>query len=159
MFCWLVGSSLGVVGCTSLLERDFEKAMLISDVELGNPRIYTRTLAAQGGIARLILAVPNHRCSPPADGPVSFAVRVDNTIVLSERRRLSELTWSHGEGSCDALGYVAGNAGRIDLKDGHPLVTFEIDVGNVQGGSMRRASVWLIYGDRIPTAKIFGATK
>jgi hypothetical protein len=158
MFCCLIGS-LAVVGCASLLARDFEKATLISDVELGNPKIYTRTLAAQGGIARLILAVPNYRCSPPVDGPVSFVVRVDSAIVLSERRRLSALTWSHGEGSCDAHGYLAGDAGRFDLKDGHPRVTFEIDVSQVQGGSMRQASVWLIYGDRVPTAKIFGEKK
>ena len=51
---WWLAAGLGVVGCTGLLERDFEKAMLVSNVELGNSKIYARKVVPPTGIARLI---------------------------------------------------------------------------------------------------------
>lgn len=147
---------LALTGCMNVLEKDFQKATLVGEVELGTSKVYRRTFVPPAGEARLILALPNYRCSPPADGAVSFTVRADGRSVLSERKRLSDLTWSHGEGSCDAYGYVAGTGGRINIQDAQNPVTFEIDVSQIKRGSKLRASVWLIYGDRVPAAKIFG---
>lgn len=150
---------LGTLGCASLLEKDFQKATPISEVQLGNPKPYSRTLVPPTGEARLILVVPNYRCAPPVDGAVSLSARTNERPIMSERKRLSELTWSYGEGSCEAYGYIAGSAGRIDLKDVQVPVTFDIDVSQVKAGTTSGASVWLIYGDRVPAARIFGAKK
>lgn len=151
---------LGLGACTSLLEKDFEKATLVSEVQLGNPNTYTRTFVPPAGTARLILAVPNYRCAAPPDGPLSISVRVAGKTVLSERRQLSDLTWSYGEGSCDAYGYIPGDAGRVDLRDRTP-VTFEFDVSQIKGQKQEQiiAAAWLIYGDRVPAARIFGERK
>jgi hypothetical protein len=138
---------------------DFRKATLVTEVELGSSKLYTRTFAPPSGVARLILAAPNHRCSSPADGAISFRVRADGKNVLSTHKRLSDLTWSHGQDSCHAYGYVAGSEGSIDIKDAQLPVTFEIDVSQIKVEPQRRASVWLIYGDRVPAAKIFGEKK
>jgi len=156
---------LGLAGCTSL-EEDFRKATLISEVELGSPKSYTRTLRAPTGSARLIIAIPNHRCAPVQDAPISLAVRSDRAILFTERVRLSQLTWSYGRDSCDAYGYLYSSSTggssprygemRIDVKDDQGPLIFEIDVSQVASSPTRRASIWLIYGDRVPGAKIFG---
>jgi hypothetical protein len=149
---------LALTACTSLLERDFQKATLVSEVELGNSSVYTRTFTPPIGAAKLILAVPNYRCSTPADGAISLTVRADGKNLFSERKRLSDLAWSRGEGSCDAYGYVAGG-GTIEIKDAQIPITFEIDVSGIKSEIRPRASVWLVYGDRVPTARIFGERK
>ena len=154
----LLSALLGLGGCTSLLEKDFEKATLVSEVQLSNPNTYTRTFVPPAGTARIILAIPNYRCAAPPDGPLSVSVRAAGKTLLSERRRLSDLTWSHGEGSCDAYAYIAGDAGRVDLTDRTP-VTFECDVSQIKGQKQLPATVWLIYGDRVPAARIFGEKK
>jgi len=145
----------GLVGCMALLEQDFRKATLISEIELGSSRTYTQTLTPPLGSASLIIAVPNYRCAALEDGLISFTVRKDGRPVLSERKRLSEFTWSYGEGSCDAYGYIRGNK-SLDINDDKVSLTFEIDISQVRSTPRRGASVWLVYGDRVPTATIFG---
>src|SRR6266705_3169555 len=97
---------LGLVGCTSFLDQDFRKATFISVVELGSPRIYTRTIRPPTGSARLIIAIPNYRCASIGDAPISLAARDDRGTLFTERVRLSQLTWSYGRDSCDAYGYL-----------------------------------------------------
>jgi hypothetical protein len=144
---------LGLTGCVALLEQDLRKATLVTEIEFGSSKTYTRTLTPPAGSANLIIAVPNYRCAAVEDGPIYFAVRVDAKVILNERKRLSELTWSYGEGSCDAYGYVRGN--NISIKEGEVPVTFEIDVSQVKSTPQRAASVWLVYGGRVPP-KLFG---
>lgn len=141
------------------MEQDFQKATLVSEIELGSSPAQMRTFVPPVGTARLILAVPNYRCSAPIEGVISFAVQSEEKRLLSARRRLSDLTWSHGEGSCDAYGYIAGSDGRFDIGSLQGLVTFAIDATQIKSGNRTRASVWLVYGDRVPTARIFGERK
>lgn len=163
---WILIGSLGLSGCASLLDRDFKKATLIAEVELGNPSVYARTIRPPSGSARLIVAIPNYRCAPVRDAPIGLTVRGNRGTVFSEHIRLSQLTWAHGEDSCDAYGYLydasSGNSSpksgemRLSVEDGQSPLTFEVDVSKVTSSPNRRASIWLIYGDRVPGAMIFG---
>ena len=156
---WLLLISIGLVGCASL-DEDFGKATLVSDVELGRAGVYTKPLRPPSGAARLIIAIPNYRCAPVSDGPISIAVRSDGGITVYQNRiRLSEMTWSYGRDSCDAYGYVDSSSGRVsarfEIKEHQGSLHFDIDVSQAGISSKRPARIWLIYGDRVPGEKIF----
>ena len=133
---WVLMGSLGLAGCTGFLDEDFRKATLISEVELGSPKAYVRTLRPPSGSAKLIVVIPNYRCAPVRDAPFSLSVRGDRGILMTERIRLSQLTWSYGKDSCDAYGYLhssstgASSPGqremRIDIKDSQSALTFDL---------------------------------
>ena len=71
--------------------------------------------------------------------------------------RISQLTWSYAEGSCDAYGYLydesTGNARKFEIATDATEASVEIEVQ--AGGPSRPATVWLIYGGRAPTSRLF----
>lgn len=158
---------MGLSGCLQLLGQDFDKATMVGDLRLGSPEKFKRTVALPSGNARLILAVPNYRCAPIDDAPIVVSARGPTGIEFSERLLLSQLTWSYGENSCDAFGFLEVKGGkspsapgsgemRLDIKHDQEPVTIEVDASQVRTSSARSASVWLIYGDRVPSRKMFG---
>ena len=140
---------------------------MVGELRLGSYEKFERTVALPAGNARLILAVPNHRCAPIDDAPIVVIARGPRGIEFSERLLLSQLTWSYGENSCDAFGYLEAGSGktpsapgtgemRLEIKRDQEPVTVDVDTSQVRTSSGRSASVWFIYGDRAPSRKIFG---
>jgi hypothetical protein len=102
----LGASTIVLSGCFGVLEQDFDKATLVGELRLGSPEVFTRTLTLPSGAARLILAVPDYRCAPIDESPIAVVARGSKGIEFSEHVHLSQLTWSYGENSCDAYGYL-----------------------------------------------------
>lgn len=155
-----------LAGCTGLLQQDFDKATHIGKLQLGNNETFKRTLLLPTGSARIILAIPNYRCFPIEDKPITVVVRDKTQVKFSEHITLSRLTWSYGENSCDAYGYLtetgksslksAANEMRLEISDSKTPFTVEIDATQLESSSPRTIDVWFIYGDRVPARKIFG---
>jgi len=162
---WALAVWLEVTGCTALLGVEFDKATLVSDVELGTNTVYTRKVTPPTGSADLIVAIPNYRCTAPIHGPINISLTDERGNRYSARVLLSQLTWSHAIDSCDAYGYLNGSSVdgssakrppmHIDIRGAQPL-TFEIDVSQIAAPAGRKAKIWLIYGHRVPGARIYG---
>lgn len=163
----MISAAMSLSGCLNLLAQDFDKATMVGDLRLGSSEKFERTVALPSGNARLILAVPNYRCAPIDDATIVVIARGPKGIEFSERLLLSQLTWSYGENSCDAYGYLEAGSGksqsaprssemRLEIKHDQEPVTVDVDTNQVRTSSGRSASVWFIYGDRVPSRKIFG---
>lgn len=149
-----------------MLGVDFDKATLVSDVELGSSRVYARELTPPIGSADLIIAIPNYRCASSVDGPIEIRVTDERANRYTARLLLSQLTWSHALNSCDAYGYLSASSTdtpaskrppmHIEVQSDHGPLAFEIDVGQIAAPAGRRAKIWLIYGHRVPGARIYG---
>src|SRR5688572_28707660 len=133
---WLLICSLCLPSCTSILDKDFRKATFVGEIAFGGPALLKRDIPVPDGSGTIILAVPGHRCSPLTDAPISWAIRRNDRILLSERVRLSELTWSYGDG-CDAYGYIRGHKSEVEIKDSGTILTFEVDASMVKSASAR----------------------
>jgi len=158
---------LPVAGCVHLPSEDFDKATLVGQVEFGSPEVFRRSLPLPPGSAQLVLAAPNYRCAPPSTGEITFMVRSSTGLEFSERRSLSDFTWSYGGDSCDAVGYLytGRHTGenqptpgemRLQIPSGQNSYTVEVDTSQIKGEKGRVALVWFIYGNRVPGARIFG---
>jgi hypothetical protein len=162
---WVLAGCFGVMGCTALIGVDFDKATLVSDVELGSATVYTRKVTPPIGSADLIVAIPNHRCAAPIHGPIAISLTDERGNRYSARVLLSQLTWSHAIDSCDAYGYLNGSSVdvssskrppmQIDVRRDQGPLTFEIDVSRIAAPAGRTAKIWLIYSHRVPGARIY----
>lgn len=153
--------------CSSLLEQDFNKATLVGELQLGSPETFNRSLTLPPGNAQLILAVPNYRCEPIKNAPITIVIRGPKGNVFSERLSLSQFTWSYGENSCHAYGYLREGPEksqatsiqsdmRLSIANSKTPMTIEVDASQVKTSPGRTASLWFIYGDRVPSRKLFG---
>lgn len=163
----ILTSTFAISGCSRLIDRDFRKATLVGELRLGSVEPFSRTVTLPAGDARLVLAVPNYQCAPIDDAAIEIIARTPNGILFSERILLSQLTWSHGEGSCNAYGYLENatdkrNATarhaemRAKITSDQSLITVRVDTSSVRTPTERGASIWFVYGDRVPTRKLFG---
>jgi hypothetical protein len=162
----LIVALLDASGC--VLANDFDKATLIGTIELGNAARLQRELMVPSGRARLMIAIRNYRCAP-MEATIRVSVAGPEGNVISQQVSLSQLTWSYGRDSCEATGYLessdshdkaaAKDGGEMRLQVGHRRATYGFDVTTIDSDSTneRQAALWLIYGDRVPTARIFGA--
>ena len=161
----LVTALLNASGC--VLASDFDKATLVGEIELEKSAILRRELTVPTGRARLMIAVRNFQCAP-MEATIRVTVVGSEGNILSKQVSLSQLTWSYGKDSCDAIGYLesadshdegaAKDEGEMRLQVGRRKATYTFDVMTMDSNSTneRRAALWLIYGDRVPTARIFG---
>jgi hypothetical protein len=160
-------ASLTLSGCIHWLGEDFDKATLVGQLDFGSPGVFKRSLPLPPGSASLVLAVPNYRCAPPLVGVMTFTVSGPKGLEFSERRSLSEFTWSYGGDSCDAVGYLytgrytgenqpTPGEMRLQIPSGQASYTVEIDTSQIKAGAGRVALVWFVYGNRVPGARIFG---
>ena len=104
---FVIGSLLAFVlvpGC-ALLGQDARRATLVADAQFGASAIVLRTVQLPEGVASLVVAIPNYRCAPIPDAEIEISMRSNTTLMLAQRVKLAELTWSHGGDSCDAYGY------------------------------------------------------
>lgn len=163
----LVLATVACGGCVTLLARDFDNATLVGQLRLGSADQLTRTMPLPQGSARLIVAVPNYRCAPIDSGRITIRVRDSRGIGFREDRDISELVWSYGENSCNAIAYLEARKDewgssdqngemRMEIQENPTIVTVEVDASRVIVRGERNASIWFIYGDRVPARRIFG---
>lgn len=144
--------------------RDFERAVHVGDAYLPDtPIIRSKPTAASGG--RLIFALPNGFCEPITFGFIRFDIKSGNERFAGDLY-VSDLTWSHAHGSCDAIGYVdyenseelSNNAGVDNLiRAQHEAISsITLNMTGISVSGRRKIMVWLIYGDRIPSREIWG---
>jgi hypothetical protein len=150
-----------------VLASDFDKATLVGEIELEKSAVLRRDLMLPTGRARLMIAIRNIQCAP-MEATIRVTVVGSEGSILSKQLSLSQLTWSYGKDSCDAIGYLesadsrddgaAKGEGEMRLQVGRRRATYTFDVTTLDSNSTndRRAALWLIYGDRVPTARIFG---
>lgn len=162
---FLAVALLQLSGCA--LASDFDKATLVGEIGLVRAATLHREVILPSGPARLMIAVRNYRCAP-VDATIRVRVVGAQGIVLSKQILLSQLTWSYGRDSCDAIGYLEPpntndevakkGDGSLVLKVGRKGVTYTFDAMTTDStlAKERSAALWLIYGDRVPTARIFG---
>ena len=169
MIKYLVASTLLLVGCARLLHQDFDKATFVGELQLGSTENFRRAVQLPAGNARLIVAIHDYRCAPIDDAIIDISAHGKNVTGFSERVSLSQLTWSYGEGSCHAYGYLTGNNQnsekstsaemRMQITRNKTQVIVDVDMSQIKTSSFRVASIWFIYGDRVPARKIFGDSK
>jgi hypothetical protein len=169
---FLIGSllvSLLILGC-ALLEQDARRATLVAEGKFGASAIVSRTVQIPEGVTQLVVAVPNYRCSPIADGEIEISIRSNKRTILAQRVKFAELTWSYGGDSCDAYGYPKPlqNEGSSEARpermrvlissDDNP-VTVEVRLSAPISYSQREVAVWATYGGRVPTRDLFEYSK
>jgi len=155
----LAGVAICVAGC-SVLGGDFEKAKFVGWLRLRDGASSSSTVSLPSGKARLIIAVPGYRCAAPKpDASIAITIAGDAVQGFAESIRLEDLTWSFAINSCDAFGYA------VDAPDNRRLVVKVLGdgstaritarIGPVTGTPTQEVLLWLIYGDRIPTSRIY----
>lgn len=154
----IVLAFVAVGGCT-LMPSDFDKATEVARFSLGHQGSVHRVIALPAGQAELVVAVPNYHCKPAAsDDSVRVRVTGENVTPVDVTMTLGDLTWGYAVNSCDAYGYLydrsAGLSRKFQVPDGAKAVSVDVDVSSK--GELRPASVWLIYGGRVPTNRVFG---
>jgi hypothetical protein len=162
----LLGTTLlNASGCA--LASDFDKATLVGEIGLEKSASLRRELMVPKGRARLMIAIRNFHCAP-MEATIRVTVVGSEGNILSKQVSLSQLTWSYGKDSCDAIGYLessdshdegaakGGEEMRLQVNRGRAPYTFDVTTMDSNSTSERRAALWLIYGDRVPTARIFG---
>lgn len=158
--CVLVMFTALGFGCASILQSDFEKATLLSSVDLGLPSQSSRLLKLPPGSAQVVIAIPGAHCQKPDMGAsVNVRFKANKHLDATVAMKLSQLTWSYAEGSCDAYGYLydvsAGTSPTVEIAADTNEASVDIEVH--ANGPARLANVWLIYGGRAPTSRLFGA--
>jgi hypothetical protein len=156
-------SSLAILG------SDFDKATRVGELDLRASSQLRATPSLPAGRARFMFAVPNYRCSP-IRSTVEIVANEPGGVSLKRRFKLSELTWSYGRDGCDAIGYLqvaadsehseaASASGlRLRVKRNGTPVTIEVTLADVDESKNRTMHVWIIYGDRVPWKRIYGAS-
>lgn len=164
-----VGSLLAFLlmpGC-ALLEQDARRATLVADAQFGASAIVSRTVQLPEGVAGLVVAIPNYRCAPIPDAEIEISMRSNTTLMLAQRVKLAELTWSYGGESCDAYGYPVllpnertseprHEGLRVLISSNDNPVIVEVKLSAPSAYSQREVSIWATYGGRVPTRKLFG---
>jgi hypothetical protein len=153
-------------GCA--LANDFDKATLVGTLDLRKETSLRRELTVPAGRARLMIAVRNYRCAP-IDATIQLSIAGPSGAMLSRRILLSQLTWSYGKDSCDAIGYLESSESKESrsAKDGNEMrlrfgrikarYKFEAMTIDSNSATQRSVALWIIYGDRVPTAEVFGS--
>lgn len=150
-----------LTGCTWLLSRDFDKATLLADITIqSTTHVAQRVLDLPQGDAEVIVAVPNQHCRP-VDPRTTVRVRLEGERfkAVDLAMKFGELTWSHGMNSCHAYGYLydstAGLGRKLVIPAGSGQIRALVTTSGVDAGESREGSVWLAYGGRVPTTRVF----
>lgn len=148
-------------GCTWLMSQDFDKATLLAEITIRSTAdVAQRVLDLPKGNAEVIVAVPNQRCRP-ADPKTTVRVRLEGEgfDAVDLAVKFGELTWSHGMNSCHAYGYLydstVGLGRKLVIPEGAKRIRASVTTSGVDGSESRGGSVWLAYGGRVPTTRLF----
>ena len=151
--------SVALAGC-SILGADFDKGIALQEIPLGKTSRLERQVALADGRADLVVAVRDGRCKP-VDGSTTLDVTMagaDGSITRS--MKMGDLTWSYAEGSCDAYGYQydasVGLSQKFNVRGGSYHLTTQLHPGNP--AESRTGTLWIIYGGRAPTTRMFSST-
>src|SRR5687768_10428386 len=119
--------AMAFIAAKSGASNDFDKATLVGEVRLEKGAGLRRELTLPSGRARLMLAIRDFKCAP-IEATVQVKVSGPDGLLFSEQFSLSKLTWSYGQDSCDAIGYleladssgdgVTNNGGQMRLRIG-----------------------------------------
>lgn len=142
-----------VLGCVG---TDFDKGTPIAELSLVQASTHTGEVHLAEGTADIVVAVRDGKCHPVnAETRISVAITGQGSVIESSMK-LGDLTWAYAEGSCDAYGYAYDAATRLSKKFKLKRGDYKIDV-EVRPGSpeQRTAMIWIIYGGRAPTTKMF----
>ena len=158
---YLVLIALLLTGCTWLMAQDFDKATRLAEITIRSTTQVAQTvLDLPQGDAEVIVAVPNQHCRP-ADPRTTVRVRLEGEgfKAIDLAMKFGELTWSHGMNSCHAYGYLydsaAGLGRKLLIPAGARHVRASVTTSGVDASDSRRGSVWLAYGGRVPTNRVF----
>jgi hypothetical protein len=146
--------------CMQMMQKDFDKATCVGTFSLADQH-FRQTIVAPAGDANVMLAFPGRQCSKPQDRTLTIEVNDANGLEFRKNVRLSQLTWATAQGSCDAYGYLEEGSPKgpigmtIHVPNDHFPMTVTIDLGPAGVPDHVEVGVWLIYGERAPTTKIF----
>jgi hypothetical protein len=153
--------AFALCGCGLVMSREFDKATLLTQFSIqGAGHAAQNVIDLPSGTAEIILAVPNHHCSP-VDLRTTVRVRLegDGFQSIDLAMRLGDLTWSHGMNSCHAYGYLydstTGLGRKLAIPDRAKGVRVSVTTSGSDANQTRTGSVWMVYGGRVPTARLF----
>jgi len=146
--------------CTLLMSSDFDKAIRLAEINIGVLGKVNQILDIPAGDAMIVIAVPNYRCSSiDATAKIRVLIEGHGVILVDTTMTLSQLTWSHGVDSCHAYGYsydkAAGLTQKVDIPKGSRQMNISIETISSGNTGTRTGAVWLVYGGRAPTARMF----
>lgn len=155
---WVALVCSGVLaGC--ILGADFDKGLALGELPLGKASKFERQVDLAAGSADLVIAVRDGRCKP-----VDKGTTIDTTLTgaggsIERSMNIGELTWAYAEGSCDAYGYLydpsVGLSKKFDVRGGKYQLVTRVRPGS--SDESRIGTLWIIYGGRAPTTRMFPA--
>jgi len=165
MRCLIIVSQIFIgallCGCAGLLGADFDRATRLVSVRLGADSHITSDMALPAGAVELVVAVPNQHCHAISPDTVIKVKMTGHMRTIETAIKASTLTWSFGQGSCHAYGYIydsaVGLGKTLEIPRDVGNVRIEVETSSVPRDSDRILSLWVIYGGRVPTGRLFGS--
>ena len=152
-----ISAAFLLFACTNLRE-DFDKASYLGRAELreSEPQVFSARLAE--GNASMIIAIPGYNClNVKPDATLDVSVRVGDAPPVSATTPLHALTCSFANRSCDAFGYAHDALQGVAIPKGDTQVTLTVGIRQVKQSSLsNQVLFWFVFGDRVPTRRIFG---
>jgi hypothetical protein len=144
-------------GC--ILGADFDKGLALAELPLGHASKFERQVDLTEGSADLVIAVRDGRCRPVDRGTTLDVTMRGMGVSIETSMNIGELTWAYAEGSCDAYGYSydpsAGLSKKFDFRHGEYELVTRVRPGSSE--ELRVGTLWIIYGGRAPTTRMFPA--
>jgi len=150
-------------GCMRLMERDFEKALEVTTIDIGMPSTVAKTVELPLGEADLRFVVPDYDCAQPLNASITVKVQLADGKQKQRIVNLSELVWPQSGTECRAIGYLRSDhpdsarpfAMKISTKS-NP-VQFSIAV-TLAANPARQLRLWVVYNDREPVDRMLQTT-
>jgi hypothetical protein len=146
-----------VVLAACVLGADFDKGRAIAELPLGAASSVERKVALAEGTADLVIAVRDGRCRPVDKRTTVDVTMTGMGLSIERSMTIGELTWAYAEGSCDAYGYMYDSSAGLSKKVSVGRGDYQFVIRTRPGSSdeSRMATLWIIYGGRAPTTRMF----
>jgi|RhiMethySRZTD1v2_1073278.scaffolds.fasta_scaffold222185_3 hypothetical protein len=148
----------GLTGC-SIFGANFDKGQALLELSFGKASRLERDVALAEGRADLVIAVRDGKCRPVENETTLDVTLTGMDVSINRSMRMGELTWAYAEGSCDAYGYLydasVGLSRKFDVRSGTYRLITQVHSGNA--AESRTGTLWIIYGGRAPTTRMFSS--
>jgi hypothetical protein len=157
---WLrLACPIALSGC--VVGADFDKGVSLAELPLGQASKFERQVSLAEGSADLVIAVGDGICRPVDQGTTVDITMTGMGMSIERSMKMGELAWAYAKESCDAYGYLydpsAGLSKKFDVRPGrYQLVTRVRPAGSEES---RVGTLWIIYGGRAPTTRMFPALR
>jgi hypothetical protein len=133
-----------------------DKGRPIAELSFAQSSTQATQIDLAEGSAEIVIAIREGKCRPVNEHTIVEIALTGHGISINRSMRMGDLTWAYAQGSCDAYGYLydssAGLSKNFDVKSDSYKVVVRVRPGSPE---QRMASLWMIYGGRPPTTRMF----